>query len=1166
MFGHREISTKPTTVQNTVSNTNMTGAIFRPRLAKPSDTSAKRERDEVDPPKSLVPPANCNLPGESGAEKNPKRYKSTDPSQVVELTKNDYYCISKLPALPSVLARKNQSRLLNGYSDSISNYAVLVSEEGIFVWPYKSIDSRPLTIEFPVADFNADGILPLAILTKPASGATKDPGIVIINAASGLLKFYESVQHSPALGLIGDKNLEISVPLRADKGEFITFAENVEPAGIVVVTSTKRVVLVSLRDHKSKPQLASLELMKPASKGITTFFNGSNEVNEDIICIRTGKITDKSQEVIIQEASGLVNIFTIQLSAVSGVPQLDDSKTFSQHLTHYVESSLDGFDTIASSQINYLDIWQLNSTTAENVYLILCLIVSPNETALLVLVTAKIDQSGVLVYGSHRSSRFKGVEDGAKPRFFIPGPESTAFIVVNNSIILTDIDYSYILSKGTVLYYKPRWEDIITFNNEVEIIGCGYENKSADSNPALLLLTSQSGVIRVERFGLGVFIPNETSLDPVKLVKSHIEQAIFYASSSSIDFDLPGMFSSETVSDALLLIVDEILHSTSQYLPQYLPTVTALLEKKSQLFKTLLDYCARNFSQLNHEVMVSMVHALEKTEVSFYLWNTVDSDEKSKLRDILKSAIQQTSPDQPETDLIRKYFNEDIDSINFVFLEFLNKIIEASVASDVVLGLITHALYDGILANEMKYSQQLKNKKSWIFDTDLILVVEGYFQRRYCNDSSTFTNTPETRKDIGKLCHVLYYFINEAITFMKTDGSEELTNYVRWYNKNRTKWVQCLLSNNLNEEASLLVEQYQDFNSLSEILEEEREYMVDQYGLNTVEYDGMLAKYYVYFEKYQYQFAKALFDYYLKHDKVQILLTGFPRYSQLLNQYFENNTTKVSQVAWIKKLLDSDFKAASQFLLTASETHPEEKQTSQELKFSLAKLSALASKDSTVEVDENMFRIETKLILIRIQKSVFQYISEALIKMDGGEDLKFESFIKFLNEKIDKNTAKSVFEPSFKRFINNQSIPELLLIDYLTFVKPSGKFSNGFANAFKVATLLPTEEAYKLETKKIWCRLLAITDTWDDLRNTEDQTDEFVKRKVQNSVLYKTVVSFDDKPIRILEEMLKDNESIFEEENVLVAETNKSFFNMTVKNVREYDLMGWIRSFAHSQH
>lgn len=125
------------------------------------------------------------------------------------------------------------------------------------MWSYKLTDSIPLSIEFPIDKSRFK--LPMAILTRPSSGTGQDPGLIIIDGISGLVKFYESVQHAPSLGLINDKSLELNLPLK--KNECIVVAENIEPSGIVIATNFNRCLLISLRDFKSKPQLGYLELL-----------------------------------------------------------------------------------------------------------------------------------------------------------------------------------------------------------------------------------------------------------------------------------------------------------------------------------------------------------------------------------------------------------------------------------------------------------------------------------------------------------------------------------------------------------------------------------------------------------------------------------------------------------------------------------------------------------------------------------------------------------------------------------------------------------------------------------------------------------------------------------------------------------------------------------------
>lgn len=1086
-------------------------------------------------------------------------------NSITELTKNDFYCISKLPALPSILNKSHET--LSGYSDNVSNYSVTVSEEGIFVWSYQSTDTSPLVIEFPIDNDDIeseDKILPLAILTRPLNN--KEPGIVIINGKSGLLKFYKNVQHSPALGLINNKNFEITIPLKIHKGEFITFAENIEPAGIVVVTSWKRVILVSLRDYQNKPRLHCLELLK-SSTNILKFFNvGNDSINQDIVSIRPGKLFQNGikQEIIIQEINGLIHNITVNLASNNGLPNIDESTSFKYAIGPYVESSIDGFNSLSSSNIQYLDIWKLHTTQTENTFLILCLISDHfnKHDQSLVLVTAKVERTGVLVYGSHISNRFNGKLVN-KAKLFVPNPETTAFVITDNSIILTDMDYSYFLSKGTILYYKSRWEDIINIKNDIDIIGLGYEDKTVDNNPAVILLTSNFGVLRVERFNNGKI--EDYSSNPQTLVKSHIEQAIFYSNSkAAIDFNLYENFNEQIISLAVEDIIFEVMNSTSQYLPNSLPTIKTLLDKKYQVLENLDTFITENYN-ISESIKLKIIYGLEKVQFSNLFYSFLDKndafgkDSKIILSRIITSEFKEFTGSK---DIIRKFFNEKIESINYIFTQFVNVAIEQDLNSIYLLDLVTTSLYDGVLNIDIPKLENIRRRKSWIFETDVFFNIEKYFQTRFFTENS-FVHPIEVRKNISKLCNVFYYFINQAINYMNLESNNDIKTYSKWYNINKVKWIQILLSNQLIEEAIILVEQYKDFNSLSIILEDEREKIIDTYGLNSIQYDEIIVKYYVYFEKYHYAFAESLFNHYINHDNIQTLLTGFPRYKHLLDQFLISNQDKVSSVAWISYLNDGKYAQSCDALLNSARLFNNESQSNQELKYSLAKLSAIASKnEDNVNLDENLFTIETKLILIRIQKSLYQYVNEIFPNAEGNEDLVFNSFVKnFLNPRIDDSTLHAIFKPTFKDFISNKQLSENELIKYLTFVKPTAKFANGFANAFKIASLFTDESDYKTTTKSIWCRLLSITDDWEDIIKTDKKTDEYVRRKVQNSTILKTIKSFnDDKELLVLEELLTDEEDYFNDENILLSELNKTYFNIARKNIEKYNILDWIKS------
>ena len=138
-----------------------------------------------------------------------------------------------------------------------------------------------------------------------------------------------------------------------------------------------------------------------------------------------------------------------------------------------------------------------------------------------------------------------------------------------------------------------------------------------------------------------------------------------------------------------------------------------------------------------------------------------------------------------------------------------------------VLQLIVNTLYQGVYLNDVKY---IKNEivKSWIFETHLIVRTQEIFTREFVVDSIGIDNTKS--KDALKLVEVLYYFVNEAISYMKvtsssTEDNKQLEDYQKWYNEIKYYWIEVLLQFDLIQESIEIGEKYQDFASLARILD-----------------------------------------------------------------------------------------------------------------------------------------------------------------------------------------------------------------------------------------------------------------------------------------------------------------------------------------------------------
>lgn len=1056
------------------------------------------------------------------------------PSQLTELTKNEYFCVSRLPALPSVF--DNQS-ILNAYSDYSSNYSIVVSENSIHVWNYKSIDATPLSIQFPI-DTSAN-LLPLTILTRPSNGNSKDPGLVIIDSTTGLVNFYESVQHAPALGLINNKLLELTVPINSNRGEYITLAENIEPAGIAIATSWKRAILISLRDFKGKPKLSYLELLKPRNLGerIVSFFSGkfnddSVISNDEIVSIKSGKISNNglTQEIIVLDSGGGFNLFLYQLVSAHGNSFVDKNKSFLQSFVPHIKNSFDSFLPGSNLTIKFLDIVPINRY--DDIYLGLCHVQESfgrSQNKNLILITIKIDSTGVLIYGSHKLLTYIPNENqsfNTKPKLFLPNPGKTVFVTVDNSVFITDIDTSYIESTSSVGYYKPRWEDVVRFKSSVDIIGYGYENASSQSNPAVIILTQNCGILRLERFSNEDNTINKETSDPLVLVKSHIDQAIFYSSSQEIDFDLVQTYSEDVTIKAIEQTVDEILNSSSPYMSEFLPAIGDSLSLKISLFKQLIDYCERNFKDVLPVILQKIVEPLEKSEVALNLWKVINEDKThaERLRKLFKETIKNSKELNYESkeDVLRKFFSQDLEKILPILTTFIEKLVEGNVPMDMITNLVVQTQHNGVFLNEKKYISGkpiFSAYKLWIFDSELLIRIEELFIQEFNGNNSPLTLSEANQENVIKYVEVLYFYCTSAIMYMEQQGNDQLIPYKRWYAGQRQIWIKILLKYSLSEAAIAISEENRDFLSVAQVLDDKFKKIDERYGDQSHEMSELKDRYIYYFEKYGYAFASELYTYYLKNDDIQPIILQFTNYKKYLYQFFDANKEKVSKIAWIRYLLDENFALVTYSLLNNSNQDLEienedrkqavvESLDNLELKYSLAKLSAIAVTGLESSVEE----CENNLIQIRIQK----HLRDSILNIYRERELiTLDKLSEQFNKKVDAIQAKQLIEPSFKKFKSNTLMNPVDLINYLTLLSSSIVGQNAYSYSLKLASLLPNDQQFQYYTKIIWLRLLTIGDDWSTIIKSNSATDDDTKTKkrVHDTVLFKTLTDVSENQI-----------------------------------------------------
>lgn len=1042
-----------------------------------------------------------------------------------ELTKNDKYCVSRLPAIPPILNHDhvaNDSGLLNGYADGKTDFALVVSEKTINVWRYNSSDDVPISFEFPLGE-SAQDAFQLAILTRSSPGTSLDPGLVIINSTSGHILFFESVQQAPALGMINSKSIETQINLLAHQGEYITLAENVEPAGIVVATSWKRVVLVLLRDHKGTPKLSSLELTKPSTS--SRFFGswiGSNddEITDEIVSLKAGRTSNQgtTQEIIVQDASGTFKRYVYQASS-TGAPYINYKKTLLFRLASYLESNIDGFIPGSVVNVKFLDLWpafskDLNSDANDLFIALVCVqssLQGSNEERL-ALLTMKINESGVMITRSHLLPEVYTAHNHSlvsKPKLFIPKPGTSAFVVIGPAVVLCDLS-SETARASEFFYYKPKWEDTIKFKADMQMIGFGYEDQSKkDENPALLIITSDFGVLRIERFvgSDADHYSSDEDFNPVNLLKSHIQQAIYFSDSPVMDFNVGSNYPDNVIVDAISQINSEILECSSPYLPPYFSSTRDSFSLRLKLLHNLIAFFKQNFDSCWDTVYPFIVEALEKIQVALNLWNLIDT-EGSEAK-ILKSAVKEilvAASLVPNNggDALRSYFEKDVTGILDVLTSLFNGSLKISVPSKSLLDVLLVTLHDAVYVNELTHIVpygQIPVRRSWVFDSNLIVKAEDLVSRSFCSQVESSLHNSKSRDEFVKLVATLYHLMSSAIKYMSVHNDEQLSEYTEWFKRRRTDWIQAFLANGILREALIIAEQYKDYSSISRILEKERDLCSPEYILDKIAF---------YMNEYGYEFACELFNFEVELDHIQRLLMEYSDYDEFLTKYFDDHQQETGSFSWIYNVKSNAYDFASKTLISLSNSKTFDNQQNREFGFSMAKLSALASEYEesntmgSFATEELIIEAENSLVVVRIQNKLYNYISRFVEgkKQIISLDYFFDNFV---NAKLSRSQLTPELKPFFQDFVNQKALSQKQLVSLLTSINPIAELRAVYTDALIVAALISNDQAFRSLASEIWVKLLAYTDDWNLIAETGDNTDEVNKTKLRETILYRTL-------------------------------------------------------------
>ncbi|AOA63662.1 Nuclear pore complex subunit [Komagataella phaffii CBS 7435] len=1010
--------------------------------------------------------------------------------QLIELTRIDQYSVSKLPSQPAFLrnyARWDESEhVYEGTVDSQLGYGLVVSNKSVYVWNYNSKETVPVTIAFDVEQ--KDDIPWKAVLVdslpRKFNERASDPGLLLFNSSTGLVKYFEEISSSPSVGILNNKIIEHQLPL---SGEFITKTDYYKQVGVIVSTSKRRVFLLRLKDSAGKPFISHMEIQHQQTSFLSgllhrqTYHSYSKLETPKIVSTKLLKGNLSTNSIVILDSEGSLSIVDCNRDSVSQLVGLN--------LKDRLTSSLAEVYPHVGYSFKVHDIAQLEQPSD---FLILCSFHKEpiTDERYLMLLTIQIQKDDILINASYKiNSHYSNSKE--TPTLYISSAKNTAFVVSGNSIILMDLFSS--IDKITRL--ERKWEDAVNLKNEISILGTSSKNSGPSDGNTLYVLTKQSGILQICRFlsHLSDETENDNILDGMELIKSHIEQAIYYGGmqTNPLNFDSNKFRDGKEVEKAIIEVADEILLNTSEYLPQFAPVLVDYLKKKGEIMNRLCQLIAA-IKDISDQVKLKVLFDYEKLTTLTSFYQEVSQD--SKLTKLLISVINDKYGIQPD-DALNKFVlyhaNDVIDVMKAVFKQCPNQTI-LKVFDPVALSFLN-------LESELKYSLFKVSRYSseitlshpiFLKETGLLLLIDKALQ-----DLPTSKEYHDLLFDVSRF---LYYTFNDLILWNRNENQKSISEAIQSI-FDRKRIVNLLIYLRQHSDILEMAEQFQDFITVLDVLDDQRETINSQIKCDlTPEIErkqaALLLKFHHFFETYGFHFASTLYQYYIDNHKPKVALLGFPEFDHYLEQFFEQNSDRLGKLAWIRDLIYKDYFSAAQRLVNEASEDQDEPMAHKKLQLSLAKLSILSIGNSTSLLENLLENIDINLSLINLQEILAEELSKLII---SKKDIsKFTQSVQPL--------MKQSLEKSLERMLDRKSLTISSLLEVLTLIDPvTNSLEMNCYHAFKVLALLYTSNStvpYFLKECEnlVWKRLL-LKEDWSKLSNTENKSESYISELLEKS-------------------------------------------------------------------
>ncbi|KAI9731801.1 MAG: hypothetical protein M1834_004590 [Cirrosporium novae-zelandiae] len=705
-----------------------------------------------------------------GPRKHEKRSGKSDNSMT--LCKTDYYTVSSLPALPDRL-RHEKIDPLRAYFSAEYGYALALTTTHALIWKYGSSASSPETcyLSLPYASNDVSDPLPLGAFTSRVS--SREPGLVVIWPRTGKVVYWETISSAATEGLMRPKQSGVQGSVGGlFYSERITGITAAEPAGFIITLNSGRLVHLNVRDSQGRAAINTQFLENATSSFLGSLKNilPGQGLRRDIVAVRAGQTRQKGQcDVITATSTGHFQIWDVHWS---GNSKLDTEAIAENDILEALKQTMRSTEAEQEAKLQLLDfccikspgrnIEMIRSGEPSSTRLLLLTGFSNMESTRYSLLEVTISHGAFAIDVVHPLScytkRLASLQTWT-PRVYLPSgndpsnPGQMAFVIFETAICFMSLARAEESPEAQLLMGSQGppapFHDKVEFRHDtnISVIGCGEEDVSEGHRfPSVVLMLHNFGVVRIASFPIKGDLE---SLQGAKIsAKSKIEQAIFYGTrpENPLDFSIPEevLFAQDEVETAALAISDEILRSSSSFIPTFMPSIGHQLKLRATALRDLVLYLRKNFPPFSRLAKWKLLWNSERIATARAIWKSYEAMDREtntetvvllpQLMAYLSDGSKTLpSPELDETDQLRLYFIYDIwridDLMPWPFKTVSELYRDGTKEPAIVARLFTEANDITLALLETMYQFRQENVKMYGLEDEVI--VDGVLRENY---------------------------------------------------------------------------------------------------------------------------------------------------------------------------------------------------------------------------------------------------------------------------------------------------------------------------------------------------------------------------------------------------------------------------------------------------